>query len=81
MCCLMKIQKPWVDTGCSQHQNFKHTDLCVLKFNLEYIKLKANYSFLITWVTQYEYHNEKIHVIYGLFGLHNPNLGSSLRCP
>ena len=38
------------------------------------IKSKGNSSFFMTWATQYEYNNEKIHVIYSLFGLHNPNL-------
>ena len=31
ICCLTNIQKPWVDTGSSQHQDFKHTNLGVLK--------------------------------------------------
>ena len=37
----MEIQKPGVDTDCSQHQHFKHTNLNVLKFNLQYIKFKV----------------------------------------
>ena len=38
ICCLINIhKKPWVDTGCSQHQDFKHINLGVLKFNLLYI--------------------------------------------
>ena len=37
----MKLPKPWVDIGCSQHQDFKHTKLGVLKCNLQYIKLKV----------------------------------------
>ena len=41
MPCLMKIQKPGVDTGCSRHQDFKQTNLSVLKFILHYIKSKV----------------------------------------
>ena len=50
----MKIQKSGADTGCSPHQDFTHTNLAMLKFSLQYLKLKVK---TVLVFRLYEWHN------------------------